>query len=197
MRLASCLPFLIVAACSSTAQQAKPTVERTDEAIDLSGEWNDVDADAVASAIIKKSLGSPWAEEFASNNGRKPVVRLAAVRNKTDAYIDTKYFTKQIEAALLNSGRVEVVSSREEAEDMRDERADQAEHASDTSAKTQGNETAADFLMNGWIVSQNDQAGTQQVRTYLTSIEVTHTESNKKAWLGQHRIKKRVTAPAE
>jgi PBP1b-binding outer membrane lipoprotein LpoB len=192
MRSASCL-LLIVTACAT----AQPAVERTDEAIDLSGEWNDVDADAVASAIIAKTLGSPWADEFAAKNGRKPVVRLAPVRNKTDAYIDTKYFTKQIEAALLNSGRVEVVSSREEADAMRDERADQAEHASDTSAKTQGNETAADFLMNGWIVSQNDQKGAEEIRTYLTSIEVTHTETNKKAWLGQHRIKKRVTSATE
>ena len=47
--------------------------------------------------------------------------------------------------------------------------------------------------MNGWIVTQNDEAGGKSVRTYLTSIEITHTESNKKVFVGQHRIKKLVT----
>ncbi len=186
------LPLL--AACASTPPPAEgPKIERTNEALDLSGEWNDVDADNVAKAIIVECLTSPWAQNFEKDAGRKPVVRLAPVRNKTDGYLDYRYFTKQIEAALINSGQVEVVSSVEEADAMRDERADQAEHASDESVKSQGLETGADFLMNGWIISQNDQAGGKEVRTYLTSIEVTATQSNKKAWVGQHRIKKVVT----
>lgn len=176
--------------CAGAPPPEGPRIERTDEALDLSGEWNDVDADTVAAAIIAKCLGSPWAENFAGDAGRKPVVRLAPVRNKTDGYLDYRYFTKQIEAALLNSGRVEVVSSLEEADALRDERADQAVHASDESAKSQGLEAGADFLMNGWIVSQDDESGDRAVKTYLTSIEVTSTQNNKKAWVGQHRIKK-------
>lgn len=194
MRRPTPLLFLLASACASSTPPAEgPKIERTNEALDLSGEWNDVDADAVAQAIIVKCLTSPWAQMFVKEAGRKPVVRLAPVRNKTDGYLDYRYFTKQIEAALINSGQVEVVSSMEEADAMRDERADQAENASDETAKSQGLETAADFLMNGWIVSQNDEAGGKAVRTYLTSIEVTATESNKKAWVGQHRIKKVLT----
>ena len=59
-------------ACAST-----PSVERTEAALDLSGEWNDVDADTVANAMIAEILGSPWVLEWrASHEGKKPVIRL-------------------------------------------------------------------------------------------------------------------------
>lgn len=186
----------VIGCASAPPPKATPTVARTEEAIDLSGEWNDVDADAVAKALIEDCMSVPWAEEWKTEHGKKPVVRLAPVRNKTDGYIDHRYFTKQLEAALLRSRRVDVVSSVEEAGDMRDERADQMAHASDSSVKSQGNEAGSDFVLNGWILSQNDAAGNKKVRTYLTSLELTQTENNKKAWIGQKRIKKLITAPA-
>lgn len=184
-----------LACASSPPPPTTPTVARTSEAIDLSGEWNDVDADAVAKALIEDCMSIPWAEEWKEAHGQKPVVRLHPVRNKTDAYIDYRYFTKQLEAALVRSRRVDVVSSLEEAQTMRDERADQMQHASDTSAKSQGSEAGSDFVLNGWILSQDDAAGGKQVKSYLTSLELTETESNKKAWVGQKRIKKLITAP--
>ena len=69
---------LFTVACASAPPPKKdgPTIERTEEKIDLSGEWNDVDADAVAEAIIKKSMGNPWAETLSdgqrSKGGRPP-----------------------------------------------------------------------------------------------------------------------------
>lgn len=193
------LALLLVSGCASAPPKKpdKPTVQRTKAAIDLSGEWNDVDADAVAKAIIEDCMSDPWAEEWAQANGRKPVVRLLPIRNKTDGYIDYLYFTKQIEAALVRSRRVDVVSSLEEAKDLRAERADQATHASDASAKSQGGEAGSDFVLGGWLLSQNDAAAGQTVKAYLTSLELTETASNKKVWVGQKRIKKLISAPGE
>lgn len=204
MRRAPTLAVLLLApalaagcAAPQKAAPETPTVARTEEAIDLSGEWNDVDADTVAKALIEDCMTVPWAEEWTKANGRKPVVRLYPIRNKTDGYIDYRYFTKQLEAALVRSRRVDVVASLEEAADTRGERADQAVHASDETAKSQGGEAGSDFILNGWILSQNDRAGSKQVKSYLTSLELLETESNKKAWVGQKRIKKLVTAPAD
>lgn len=184
----------LASACASAPAATGPNVERTDQALDLSGEWNDVDADQVAAAVIGECVSAPWIDEWTVAHGKKPVLRLYPIRNKTDAYIDYRYFTKQIEAALVRSGRVDVVSSVEEAGDTRDERADQAIHAADETVKSQGQELASDFLLNGWILSSDDRAGGKVVRAYLTSVEITETQTNKKAWLGQKRIKKVVTA---
>jgi penicillin-binding protein activator len=187
------LLFLLVTACAG-APPAGNNVVRTDEAIDLSGEWNDVDADTVAQAIIAECLDAAWIEEWSKAHQKKPVLRLYPVRNKTDAYIDYRYFTKQIEAAFVRSAKVDVVSSIEEAEDTRSERADQAQHASDDTVKSQGLETGSDFVLNGWILSSDDQGGGKRTRAYLTSVEIVETQSNKKAWVGQKRIKKLISA---
>jgi PBP1b-binding outer membrane lipoprotein LpoB len=189
------LLLLVLLGCAS----APPPVEvaRTEENIDLSGDWNDVDADTVAAAMIEDCLGSTWPETWSKDHGKKPVVRLHPIKNKTDGYIDYRYFTKQIEAALLRSGRVDVVSSLEEAGAAREEREDQAEHASDETAKTQQNETGSDFILTGWILSQGDQSGAQEVKSYLTSMELVETETQKKAWVGQKRIKKLLKKNAE
>ncbi len=181
-----------LAGCASAPQ---PAVQRTEAQIDLSGEWNDVDADMVAQALVANCLANPWHQQWQQTHGRKPVVRLSPVRNRTDAFIDYRYFTKQFEMALINSGKVEVVSSMEEAEAAREERADQAVHASDDSAKSQGEELGSDFILSGWILSQNDQKNGQQVKSYLTSLELIQTETQKKAWVGQKRIKKLLSAP--
>lgn len=184
--------FPVCAAVALTSCAQKPPVEvvTTDERIDLSGEWNDVDADQVAAAMIADCLKSLWAETWAQAHGRKPVVRLHPVKNKTDGYIDYRYFTKQLEAALLNSGRVDVVSSIEEADSAREERTDQAMHASDETTKSQGMEIGSDFILTGWILSQADQQGTSESKSYLTSLELVETETQKKAWVGQKKIKK-------
>ncbi len=186
-------PLLLAAmlpACAGSSPPPSNTVTRTDESLDLSGEWNDVDADQVAAAMIDECMKSPWAETWAQAHGHKPVVRLHPVRNKTDGYIDYRYFTKQLEAALLNSGRVDVVSSMEEAGAAREEREDQAVHASDETAKSEQNETGSDFILTGWILSQNDHDQRREVKSYLTSLELVETETQKKAWVGQKRIKK-------
>ncbi len=185
---------LLLVLSLSTTCATTPSVERTDQAIDLSGEWNDVDADAVAKAMIGDVLGSPWVAEWRSaHGGKRPVLRLYPVRNRTTGYIDDKYFTKQIEAALVRSAMVDVVSSLEEAGDARADRADQAIHASDESAKSEQYELGSDFVINGWILSEDDEAGGKTVRSYLTSIEIIDTTTQRKAWMGQHRIKKLVT----
>jgi penicillin-binding protein activator len=196
VKLRASLALVVMFGCGSTQKPAEPSVTRTDQAIDLSGEWNDVDADSVAQAIIGECLSGPWIQEWRDKHDqRRPIVRLYPIKNKTPSYIDYRYFTKQIEQAFVRSGLVDVVSSREEAEDARDERDDQAVHASDESAKSHGGELGSDFILNGWILTQEDDAGGKQVRAYLTSIEIIETATQRKAWVGQKRIKKLI-APA-
>ena len=46
--------------------------------VDLSGNWNDTDANQVAKAMIHDCLSRPWAAKFKAEKGRDPVVRLYA-----------------------------------------------------------------------------------------------------------------------
>ena len=134
-------------------------------------------------------MASRWAKELGN---KRPVLRLYPIKNRTDHFIDTLYLTKQVEAVLVQSGIVEVVSSLDEADTVRAERDDQAKNASDETAKSHGEEAGSDVIMNGYLVEQSDQGGGQSVKAYLTTLEITDTTTNKKAWVGQHRVKKLV-----
>ena len=186
MRRSLVVPFVLLAACANSPGtapgEAPPAkeVERIAGPVDLSGEWNDVDADLVASSVTVQCLESGWIEKWKNeHDGKKPVVRLYPIRNRTVAYIDYRYFTKQIESALVNSDRVDVLMSLEELEDEEGE-----------AAASANKETGADFVLNGTVVSQDDKAGDQEVRAYLVSIELVEVETNKKVWVAQKRIRK-------
>ena len=175
-------------ACSGPSTQVKRV--NPDQVVDLSGKWNDSDANTVAQAMIEDCLARPWAGNFKAEKGRHPVVRLYPIRNRSSEHINTRFFTKQVEMELLNSGMLQVVADVEESGDTRFERTDQAKHASDTTAKQQQQETGSDFILNGWVISENDAVGGEEVRAYVTTMELINSETNVKVWLKVHKIKK-------
>lgn len=186
---------LLASGCYS---QTGRTVQRVDPnaQVDLSGNWNDTDANVIAQVMMRDCLSRPWvAKHKANSQGRDPVIKLYPIRNRTSERINTKFFTKQVEQELLNSGAVQVVAALEEAGDARHERTEQAYHASDATKKEQQQETGTDYLLNGWIVSQNDRVGGESVRAYLVTMEMINAESQRKIWMKTHRIKKRVSQP--
>jgi penicillin-binding protein activator len=177
----------------------KRTVTRTGadstEGGDLSGYWNDIDAEQVAKAMVQQCMESPWASNFQeSSGGTKPVVKLMGVIKKTDdRNVNTDFFAKQLERTLLNSGRVRVVAAYGQDSINVAERDRQATHASDETAKTHQNETGADFTLQTWVNSQNEtDGGGKSVRAYLVNMELVNVETNEKVWIGEHRIRKLV-----
>ena len=187
---------LLIAACGPPAPVRTVTRINPNATVDLSGKWNDTDANQVAKAMIRDCLQRPWATKYKAAKGKDPVVRLYPIKNRSDEHISTKFFTKQVEQEILNSGIAQVVASREEAWDNRSERADQAHHASDKTVKSQGQETGSDFIMNGWIVSETDAVQGQKVKAFVVTMELTNSESNLKVWMKVHRIKKVITQSA-
>lgn len=180
---------VLVSGCYSGPSHSVQRVD-ADEQIDLSGNWNDTDANQVAQVMIKDCLSRPWSSRYKQEKGKDPVVKLARIRNRSSEHINTKFFTKQVEMELVNSGIVKVVAAYDETEAARMEKDDQAVHASDETKKEQQQETGADFLLNGWIVTQNDRQGGQSVRAYVVTMELINVETQQKVWVKVHRIKK-------
>ena len=156
------------------------------------GEWNDVDADLVARGIIDEALKSRFVEEWQQSHAeKKPTLRLYPIRNRTTAYINHRFFTKQLEQALVRAGKLTVVAAAEERahtsdgalEDVREEGDDQAQGRHDADV---------DLVLNGWILSQEEQDAAVTVRSYLTSVEIVDVVTEKKLWIGQKRIRKQI-----
>lgn len=181
--------ILLTSACVASSGQ---NIRRAhpDEQIDLSGTWNDADANQVAAVMIEDCLSRPWSANFRAATGQAPVVRMYPIRNRTSEHIETKFFTKQVEQELLNSGAVQLVGSLVESTDVRKERADQAAHASADTVKHDRNEVGSDYVMNGWIVEEHDATYGRQVKAYVITMELIHAERNTKVWMKTHRIKK-------
>jgi len=178
--------------CSST-----PKVTRTDvgEEIDLSGQWNDVDSQRVSQSMIDDALSRLWIEDWRDRTGSRPSVIVGAVRNQSSEHINTRTFTKDLERAFVNSGRVRVVASSDERAGLRDERLDQLRNASAETAKSMGKEIGADFMLTGGINTIIDSAGNKQVRYYQVELELIELETNEKVWIGQHKEKKLIKNP--
>jgi uncharacterized protein (TIGR02722 family) len=167
-------------------------VERMDPntATDISGRWNDTDAKLVADEMIKDVLDRPWRTNFEMKNGKKPVVIIGQVRNKTSEHIDAGFFIKSMERTFINSGTVSVVQSGEERNEVRDERNDQQTFSSEETRKKWGKEKGADFMLNGVIMSVVDQYKKQKTVKYQVNLELTNLETNEKVWIGEKEIKK-------
>jgi len=109
-----------------------------EEEIDLSGEWNDVDSQKVSAALTTQITMSPWVEDFRAENGKKPYLIVGTVNNKTSEHIATKTFIADLERNFINGGRVKVVASAEERDQVRGERADGVLFPGDHEAVGQG-----------------------------------------------------------
>ena len=184
----TCILFIILAGCGS-----KKTVERVevDTTIDLSGRWNDTDSRQVSEAMIADCLNHPWiSQHMVGKQGKKPVVIVGAIRNRSTEHIAIPTFVSDIERAYINSGLVSVVASATERGELRDEKGDQSKFASLETVKAMGQELGADYMMTGQINTIEDREGGKQVTFYQTDLTLTNIQTNEKVWLGQKKIKK-------
>ncbi len=168
-------------------------VERVDvnEKIDLSGNWNDTDSRSVADDMVTQILSGGWLESYtAANPGKKPIVVVGLVYNKSHEHIDADTYIKDVEKAFINSGKVRLVQAGDKREELRKERAGQQEFASQETAKNWGKELGADFLLTGDINSIVDQYKKEKVIYYQVNLNLSSIETNEVVWIGDKKIKK-------
>lgn len=179
---------LVIESCSGSRE-----VTRVDPntQIDLSGKWNDTDSKQVAENMTADVLSKPWLQRFMdSHDGKRPVVIIGDVLNKTHEHISSETFIKDIERAFINSGKVRIVESSALRESLRDETASQQENATEATKKAKAKELGADFMMFGSINSIVDQGKKEKVVTYKVNLELADLESTEKVWIGDKEIKK-------
>ena len=177
-----------LAGCGSGPRVIRKDVDTT---IDLSGRWNDADSRMVSEGMIKDCLDRPWLDNFrTAQGGKKPTIIVGQVRNRSHEHINVQTFIKDLERALINSGKVQFVASALERGQIRKERKDMAKHASDESMKGPGQEMGADYMLIGTINTIRDDIGVKAVMYYQTNLELIDMTRNLKVWIGEKKIKK-------
>lgn len=167
----------------------------TDTQTDLSGQWNDTDARLTSEALIGQCFSAPWLGNFVGEQGRKPTMRVRSIVNKTDEHIDAQVFVKNIERAMVNSGKVKVVAQEgsELGSVNREQDYGASGRVSDESAPSLGNQTGGDFVLVGRMASILDQVEGKRAKFYKITFELIDATSGEKVWIGDHEIKKLVT----
>lgn len=188
--LVLCTALLGCAASTPNVTRVNP-----DKTIDLTGKWNDSDSNRVAKKMISSVLNQRWLTEWNNNNTRPPRVIVGQFRNKSSEHIDMETWSKDIERELINSGKVDFVAMSEERSATRAERRDQARYSTRESAAEMAQEKGADYMLSGYLNSQIQRAGGQEVRAYEVHMQLIDIQTQEKVWIGSRNIKKRVSQP--
>jgi len=167
----------------------KVTRVTSDSTIDLTGKWNDTDSRLTAEEMVKDALAAAWYTPYATG-AKTPSVIVGDIRNKSHEHISTETFINDIQRALINSGKVEFVASKEERDQIRGEKSDQSSNAAIGSRSASGEESGADLMMIGSLNSIVDKEGGKSVVFYQVNLELIQIETHKKVWIGDKKIKK-------
>jgi uncharacterized protein (TIGR02722 family) len=170
-------------------------VTRVDEKeqIDISGRWNNTDSRLAAEEMISRVLGENWLSDFQQQHaGKKPVVIVGMVANKSHEHIDAETFVKDMERSFVTTQKIRLVQGGAKREELRGERADQQKNVAVSTMKKWGLEVGADYILQGSINSIVDSHKKQMVLYYQVDLELTDLQSNEVVWIGNKKITKYV-----
>jgi uncharacterized protein (TIGR02722 family) len=171
--------------CSRKVTRIDPT-----ETVDISGGWNNTDSRMVADEMIADVSTRNWLGDHLQRTGKKPVVIVGFVTNKSHEHIEAETFMKDLERSFVNTGKVTLVQSGKKREELRAERADQQTNASSSTMKKFGLESGADYILQGSINSIVDAYKRKKTVQYQVSLELTNLQTNEVVWIGDKKIAK-------
>ncbi len=179
---------LFISSCSRTVTRID-----NNQQIDISGGWNNTDSRMVAEEMTNTILNAGWLNDHLEQKaGKKPVVIVGMVQNKTHEHIDAETFTKDVERAFISSQKIRLVQGGKKREELRGEKADQQTNASVSTMKKFGLENGADYILQGSVNSIVDAHKREKVVSYQVNLELTNIESNEVVRIGDKKITKYV-----
>ncbi|MBL0336387.1 MAG: penicillin-binding protein activator LpoB [Chitinophagaceae bacterium] len=180
------LAAVILVSCSRQVTRIDPS-----EQVDISGRWNNTDSRLVAEDMTSKVLSANWlGDHLANNAGKRPVVIVGFVDNKSHEHIDAETFVKDVENSFITTEKVRLVQGGKKREELRAEKADQQTNASASSMKKFGLEQGADYILQGSINSIVDSHKRKKVTYYQVNLELTNIQTNEVVWIGEKKIAK-------
>lgn len=180
--------IITVMGCQSTNNRV--TRVSTDLNTDLSGRWNDTDSRLVSEAMVEELLNGRVISNLRDEYNRKPTLIVGTIRNKSSEHINVSSFIKDMERELVNSGSFKVVASSDERLELRNEKEEQQSNATLETASRLAQETGADIMLIGTIITITDQLNNTKVVYYQVDLELIDLETTEKLWIGSKKHKK-------
>lgn len=185
----SILGLWIVSGCASfKGEYSDPNaVEIVDD------RWNETDARVTSEKMISAMLSKYWLKAFKERNGgKRPLVIVGEVENRTDEHIDVKALSNYVSDELINSGRVRFVDAANRERILKEiNYQNESGMVSEKTAKRKGRQVGADFLLFGTLSSSVHKRDGLKTVTYQTNLRLTDLETAEIVWSSKHLIKKR------
>lgn len=185
--LFTAIAMLTLASCSHKVSRIDPA-----EMPDINGSWNNTDSRLTAETMINQSMTDKWLSEYVQAKGKKPVVIVGMVTNKSHEHIEAETFMADLEKSFITTSKVGLVQSGKKREEMRSEKADQQTNATVSTMKKFGLEKGADYILQGSINSIVDSYKRKKTVTYQINLELTDIQTNEVVWIGDKKIAKYV-----
>jgi uncharacterized protein (TIGR02722 family) len=179
--------LLVFTSCSHKVTRIEPS-----ETPDINGSWNNTDSRITAEEMINQSLTGTWLTDHLQAKGKKPVVIVGMVTNKSHEHIEAETFMNDLERSFLSTQKVGLVQSGKKREELRGEKADQQTNSTVSTMKKFGMENGADYILQGSINSIVDSYKRKKTVTYQINLELTNIETNEVVWIGDKKIAKYV-----
>lgn len=177
--------IVVFSSCAHKVTRVDPN-----EQIDLSGRWNNTDSRLVSEEMTSRIINANWRLNHQQKEGKKPVVIVGTVYNKSHEHIEAETFIKDVEREFLKSELVGLVQGGKKREELRAEKADQQTNASQATMKKFGLENGADYILTGSINSIVDSQKRKKEVYYQVDLELTNIETNEVVWIGDKKIAK-------
>lgn len=177
--------IVVFSSCAHKVTRVDPN-----EQIDLSGRWNNTDSRLVSEEMTSRIVNANWRLNHQQKEGKKPVVVVGTIYNKSHEHIEAETFTKEVEREFLKSELVGLVQGGKKREELRAEKADQQTNASQSTMKKFGLENGADYILTGSINSIVDSQKRKKEVYYQVDLELTNIETNEVVWIGDKKIAK-------
>ena len=191
LSLCTVLFAALLSGCGSSARRIDPTTQGVTTVSDVNTrDWQDVSTRAVNSLIASGALVRP--------DGRKTIVMINEVRNRSGASARTQILTNKMRQALLASGKAltttavggngpEDNATRQIRELENDDLFNQA------TVQKRGTVIAPDMSLSGEIINQSTTAGRTRENTFYFHVVLTDLQTGLAVWEDNFDISKQET----
>lgn len=180
--------LLLLNGCASHPRESSSVQYGDSKAVEtVTNQFGSTDLQTIAESMTRSLLQSAVITQ-----GKRPLITVADVKNKTSEYIDTRSITDSIRAQMAKSGSVRFAVDIDAMQSQTDElsRQNQSGLYKKKSIKKMGNMQAADYRLEGNITSIVKKAGNIKDVYYKFSLVLIDIESGVLEWADEKDIRK-------
>jgi len=176
--------FVLLTGCATTVQYGDATSAQA-----LSTDFGASDLQQTAATMVDSLLTFPPIVEATA--GRRPVLTVDKVKNKTMQHIDTESLTDSIRAKLIKSGKFRFIDRTTEAAAIEEVKAQQEDGLSKQAQAVQfGQQEAAEFMLTANLSEITQKAGNVKDVYYKFTMSLKNLQSGILEWSDEKEIRK-------